>query len=71
MPENTQPGQQHLSADHATSTETDLEWDQDNQQWWDWYMSLAENDRGDSEEPLIELPDPISYPFAGTGRFGR
>ncbi len=36
MPENQQPGHQYLSADHARSTETELEWDQDNQQWWDW-----------------------------------
>ncbi len=62
MPDNPHPGQQHLSADHATSTEIDLEWDQDNQQWWDWYMSLAENDLGGSEEPLIQLSDPSSYP---------
>jgi hypothetical protein len=62
MPENAQPGHQYLSDDHAKSTETDQEWDQDNQQWWDWYMSLAENESDESKEPLIELPQPISYP---------
>jgi len=62
VPKNTESGRRYLSADHAGSTETDLEWDQDNQQWWDWYMSLAENDPGESGEPLIVLPEPISYP---------
>jgi ectoine hydroxylase-related dioxygenase (phytanoyl-CoA dioxygenase family) len=62
MPENAQPGHRYLSADHSKSTETDLEWDQDNQQWWDWYMSLAENNSGESDEPLIELPEPNCYP---------
>ena len=62
MPENSQPGHQYLSADHLKSTNTDQEWDQNNQQWWDWYMSLAENRSDESKEPLIELPEPISYP---------
>jgi len=62
MQESTQPGHQHLSADHAKSTETNLEWDQDNQQWWDWYMSLAENEPGNSEKPLIEWPEPVPFP---------
>jgi hypothetical protein len=62
MPENAQSGDQYLSADHAKTTEIDLEWDQDNQQWWDWYMSLAENEPGQSNEPLIGLPDPLPYP---------
>jgi ectoine hydroxylase-related dioxygenase (phytanoyl-CoA dioxygenase family) len=62
MSDSAQPGHQHLSADHLKSTKTDLEWDQDNQQWWDWYMSLAQNDPGNNEEPLIELPEPISFP---------
>ncbi len=62
MPEDARPGHQYLSAEHAKSTETDLEWDQDNQQWWDWYMSLAENETDEGKEPLIELPAPISHP---------
>lgn len=63
MSEKTEPGHQYLSADHAKSAETDLEWDQDNQQWWDWYMSLAENEADGSEEPLLELPEPASHDF--------
>ncbi|MEM9354396.1 MAG: phytanoyl-CoA dioxygenase family protein [Planctomycetota bacterium] len=47
---------EYLSEAHAGSDEIGKEWDQDNQQWWDWYMSLAEN--SEANEPLIELPAP-------------
>jgi hypothetical protein len=44
----------------ATTDATDVSqpWDQDNQAWWDWYVSLADND-GDlgSLEPAPPLPD--------------
>lgn len=61
MSVNSQPGQQYLSKEHAQSGEIGQEWDQDNQQWWDWYMSLAEN--GPEGQPsLIELPPPKKYP---------
>ncbi len=62
MREDAKTPNQFLSADHAKSTEIELEWDQSNQQWWDWYMSLAENEPGQGDEPLIELPEPVSYP---------
>lgn len=47
-------GHQHLSSDHAASDDVNVEWDQSNQQWWDWYMSLAENE-GEAV-PLVEVP---------------
>lgn len=62
MSDNARSGHPYLSAGHANSTKIDQEWDQDNQQWWDWYMSLAENGPDDDGEPLIELPPPIPYP---------
>ena len=39
-------------------------WDKDNQAWWDWYVSLADNSRANINHDLIELPDPpkIKYP---------
>jgi len=44
----------------ATNPDTDVSqaWDKDNQAWWDWYVSLAENE-GDAEEvvPAPPLPD--------------
>ncbi|WP_293761522.1 hypothetical protein [uncultured Paraglaciecola sp.] len=34
----------YLSNAHKTQDGIDSEWDQDNQQWWNWYMTLAKND---------------------------
>lgn len=39
---------EYLSEAHAGHEEITVEWDQDNQQWWNWYMSLAENDPSDT-----------------------
>ena len=37
-------------------------WDKDNQAWWDWYVSLADNDVKDNEiinvDPLPEIQIP-------------
>jgi ectoine hydroxylase-related dioxygenase (phytanoyl-CoA dioxygenase family) len=63
MSDKTESGYQYLSENHAKSTETDLEWDQDNQQWWDWYMSLAENETAGGAKPLLELPEPPVHKF--------
>ncbi len=32
-----------LSNDHLQTEDIYLQWDQGNQQWWDWYVSLADN----------------------------
>tara|TARA_A100001011_G_scaffold389097_2_gene469956 strand:- start:1910 stop:2923 length:1014 start_codon:yes stop_codon:yes gene_type:complete len=39
-------------------------WDKDNQAWWDWYVSLADNSNLKTENTLLELPEPpkIKYP---------
>ncbi len=63
MPEHLKSRHHYLSDDHAKSAEIELAWDQGNQQWWDWYMSLAENQPDESEGPLIELSEPMSYPM--------
>ncbi|MEM7730822.1 MAG: phytanoyl-CoA dioxygenase family protein [Pseudomonadota bacterium] len=47
-----------------TTSDTDVSkpWDQDNQAWWDWYVSLADNDGEITEferaPPLPEVPLP-------------
>lgn len=68
MTKSTPAPDQFLSADHANSTDIQQAWDQDNQQWWDWYMSLAENELNDAEKELVELPpaDPVAFPDAIT-----
>ena len=39
-------------------------WDKDNQAWWDWYVSLADNSDSSIKNTLLELPEPakIDYP---------
>jgi hypothetical protein len=47
-------------AETATISDTDVSqpWDKDNQAWWDWYVSLAENDGASPEiEPAPPMPD--------------
>ncbi len=47
-------------AQTGTSPDTDISapWDQDNQAWWDWYVSLADNDEEIGQlEPAPPLPD--------------
>jgi len=47
-------------AETATTSDTDVSqpWDKDNQAWWDWYVSLAENDGASAEiEPAPPMPD--------------
>ena len=35
-------------------------WQQDNQAWWDWYVTLADNTDQCDDESLVELP-PIPH----------
>ena len=39
-------------------------WDKDNQAWWDWYVTLADNNNSKINDALLELPEPtkIKYP---------
>ena len=39
-------------------------WDKDNQAWWDWYVSLADNSNLNVNNALLELPEPpkVKYP---------
>ncbi len=46
-----------LSAEHARESGVDKEWEQTNEDWWDWYLSLADaSDSAPTE--LVELPPP-------------
>ncbi|HEY2224369.1 phytanoyl-CoA dioxygenase family protein [Actinomycetospora sp.] len=53
----------HLSAATAVGGADDVApaWDGDNEQWWDWYMSLAENP--DEAVGLMEVPVPDPGPL--------
>lgn len=54
----------HLSDTTAagTASDVDVEWDRGNDQWWDWYMSLADGPTPDG--PLVDPPahDPGPLP---------
>ena len=34
------------------------QWNKDNQAWWDWYVSLADNSNSKTKQVLLELPEP-------------
>lgn len=57
----------HLSEATAagSAADVDLAWDRGNDQWWDWYMSLADGSGPDG--PLVALPphDPGPLPTDG------
>jgi hypothetical protein len=54
-----------LVGENALNDNINQSWEQDNQAWWDWYVTLADN--GDQQDvgPLVELPSSpnIDLPF--------
>ena len=63
MSGNRRTENRYLTAYHAGCAEVNREWDQDNQQWWDWYMSLAENSPEQQTAELIQLAEPEVHAF--------
>ena len=59
----------NLNSKLTDATDISKPWDKDNQAWWDWYVSLADNDDKENEiinaDPLpdITIPsdDAVSY----------
>ncbi len=37
---------------------TNKAWNKDNQAWWDWYVTLADNSNSETKDVLLELPEP-------------
>jgi len=51
-----------LSAEHARESGVDRPWEQTNEDWWDWYLSLA--DAGDAAPTTLrELDPPADVPL--------
>ena len=50
----------NVSQEHARRDGLDAEWTGDNEQWWDWYLTLADDD-GDAGPP-VELAEPTVLP---------
>ncbi len=59
------PGDRTSPADRSWETDVSQPWEKDNQAWWDWYVSLADNslDRTDGAEALAD-GDPGAPGFA-------
>ena len=53
----TSPLTDYLSDAHKGHDGIESEWDQDNQQWWNWYMTLADNEA----EKNCSLNEPAAY----------
>jgi len=53
----TSPLTDYLSDAHKGHDGIESEWDQDNQQWWNWYMTLADNEA----EKNCSLNEPAVY----------
>ena len=48
----------HLNSKISDDTDVSKPWDKDNQAWWDWYISLADNDVKEDEIINVDpLPD--------------
>lgn len=52
---NTKSSRSLLVGDNATSTGINQQWEQDNQAWWDWYVTLADNP-DQTDDALLEVP---------------
>ena len=57
----------YLSATTAAGAASDVavEWDRGNDQWWDWYMSLADDSLGEPAGPLTDPPPHDPGPLPG------
>ena len=47
----------NFNSKESDATDISKPWDKDNQAWWDWYVSLADND---AKEYEIINADPLS-----------
>ncbi len=51
-----------LSAEHAKESGVDEQWEQSNEDWWDWYLSLAAGDGAPVELTEVAPPAPVALP---------
>jgi len=52
----------HLPAANAETDAIDEAWTGNNEQWWNWYLSLADNSQEPvNQEQLIPQPEPVAY----------
>ena len=46
-------------------------WDKDNQAWWDWYVSLADNSNSNTKDTLLEIPVPPKLKYSSKNDLKR
>ena len=46
----------HNKSDKSIANQNSA-WDKDNQAWWDWYVSLADNSNSNTNDNLLKLPE--------------
>ncbi len=51
-----------LSAEHAKQSGVEEQWKEGNEQWWDWYLSLAADEDAPRELVALEAPAPVALP---------
>jgi ectoine hydroxylase-related dioxygenase (phytanoyl-CoA dioxygenase family) len=51
-----------LSAEHAEQSGVDRQWEQSNEAWWDWYLSLADDDGAPTELVDLDPPEAVALP---------
>ena len=49
--------------DTFKNNENNKSWDKDNQAWWDWYVSLADNTDSNKKDGLIKIPEPVKTKY--------
>lgn len=56
-PQDSSRSNPKLVGENARSSDVDQPWEQDNQAWWDWYLTLADN--GDDPVGALRDADPL------------
>ena len=51
-----------LSAEHAKQSGVDEQWQEGNEAWWDWYLSLADDGAAPGELVAAAPPEPVALP---------
>lgn len=52
-----------LSTEHARESGVDRPWEQSNEDWWDWYLSLADaSDAAPAELVTVDPPEAVALP---------
>ena len=51
------------TTDTFKNNENNKSWDKDNQAWWDWYVSLADNTDSNKKDGLVKIPEPVKTKY--------